>query len=579
MAFDGLCVCALAHELNEALSGGRINKIAQTEKDELFFTIKSFSGTQKLLVSVNASLPLVYLTDTQKPAPLTAPGFCMLLRKHLNNGRIISVTQPGLERILDIKVEHLDEMGDLCTKHIMIELMGKHSNIIFIDDNNRIIDSIKRINAGISSVREVLPGGKYFIPNTADKIEPLTVTSSDFINALTSKPVPVSKAIYTSFTGISPVVAESICNDAGLDSTIPASALLDRLSDLFKHFQTLMADLKKASWKPSIYYENNRPKEFCVVPLSVYPDLDNRTFATVSEMLEAYYSEKNSISRVRNRSADLRQVVTTLLEKDYKKLALQERQLLDTEKRDTFRIYGELLNTYGYNIPEGSKEFEALNYYDNTMIIIPLDSTLTVRENSVKYFAKYNKLKRTFEAMTVQVEATRKEIAHLESIETALDIAVDYDDLLEIRKELETYGFVKKKNDNKKGQAAKITSKPWHYISSDGFDIFVGKNNIQNEELTFKIATGSDWWFHAKDMPGSHVIVKCGNREMPDKTFEEAAALAAYYSKGRNQPKVEIDYIQKQHVKKVAGAAPGFVIYHTNYSMNIAPDISEIKEG
>ena len=578
MAFDGLCVHALAQELNSALSQGRINKIAQTEKDELFFNIKTFSKTFRLLVSVNASLPLVYLTDTNKTAPLTAPGFCMLLRKHLNNGRIVSITQPGLERILDITVEHLDEMGDLCTKHIMIELMGKHSNIIFLNDNNRIIDSIKRINAGISSVREVLPGGTYFIPNTGDKRNPLDTSFAEFTDLLHAKPISMAKAIYTSYTGISPIVAESMCVSAGLDSSLNVAILSDSdLKKLYDCFDAVMAKLKNSAYSPVIYYENNRPKDFGVTDLSAYAGLPSTGFDTISSMLESFYSEKNAISRVRNRSADLRQIVSGLLEKDYKKLDLQQKQLEDTKKRDTYRIYGELLNAYGYNIPEGAEEFEALNYYDNTMITIPLDPALTARENSVKYFARYNKLKRTFEAMTEQIKSTSDEIAHLESVWTSLEIISDYEALTDIRKELETFGYIRKKSAPGRQKSERSESKPWHYLSSDGFDIWVGKNNIQNEELTFKLADSSDWWFHAKDMPGSHVIVKCNGRDIPDSTFEEAAALAAYYSKGRNQPKVEVDYVKRQHVKKVNGAAYGFVIYHTNYSMVIAPDIDKIE--
>jgi predicted ribosome quality control (RQC) complex YloA/Tae2 family protein len=552
MAFDGITIHALVKELNDTLLNGRIDKIAQPERDELILTVKSPGGQFRLLLSVNASLPLAYLTSKNKPSPLTAPSFCMLLRKHINNGRIIAITQPGLERIIDITIEHLDEMGDYGTKHLIVELMGKHSNIIFTDSNNRIIDSIKRINAGISSVREVLPGYDYFIPNTMEKHDALTTTREEIATILAPINLPCSKAIYTSFTGISPTVAEEICSEAGIESRIPASELTDseriHLANVFANY---IGDVINHQYSPSII--------------------------TSSNMLEKYYAEKNIADRIRQRSADLRQIVNTALERNYKKYDLQDKQLKDTEKRDTYRIYGELLSAYAYAIPEASKEYEALNYYTNEQVIIPLDPDLSAIDNSKRYFAKYNKLKRTYEALNEQIVFTKAEIDHLESISTALDIARDYDDLTQIKEELSEFGFIRK-NTSGKGGRTKAKSKPLHYVSSDGYDIFVGKNNIQNEELTFKIATGNDWWFHAKDMPGSHVIVKSGTTELPDRTFEEAAALAAYYSKGRAHEKVEVDYIMRKHLKKVNGGAPGFVIYHTNYSMNISPDISNIKE-
>lgn len=578
MAFDGITVHALTHELKNTLLNGRINKIAQTEKDELILTIKGQSGQNRLLICANPSLPLVYITSVNKPAPLTAPGFCMLLRKHINNGRIVDITQPGLERIIDFKIEHLDEMGDLCTKHLVVELMGKHSNIIFLDDNNTIIDSIKRINAGISSVREVLPGREYFIPNTSGKHDPFGADRDSFISLIGSVAAAADKAIYGSYTGISPQLANEICYRAGIGSDTPASALSENeLTHLAGTFINTIDDIRNNIFSYNIIYENDVPKEFMVITPSMYEGMTIVPCESASSMLEKYYADKNIVTRIRQRSADLRQVVTTALERNYKKYDLQTKQLKDTEKRDKYRIYGELLNAYGYNIPEGSSSFEALNYYDNTMITIPLDKDLSARENSVRYFAKYNKLKRTYEALSELITQTKDEIEHLESIATSIDIATSYDDLIQIKEELVNFGFIKSHTTGRKAERSK--SKPWHYVSSDGFDIFVGRNNIQNEELTFKMASGNDWWFHAKNMPGSHVIVKCDNKELPDSTYEEAAALAAYYSKGRAQEKVDVDYVQKKHLSKVAGKAPGFVIYHTNYSMTIAPSASlkEIK--
>ena len=292
-------------------------------------------------------------------------------------------------------------------------------------------------------------------------------------------------------------------------------------------------------------------------------------------MLEQYYAAKNAVTRIRQKSTDLRRIVGTALDRNRKKYELQQKQLKDTEKREKYRIYGELINTYGYELEPGAKKLEALNYYTGEPISIPLDPTLTPKENAQKFFEKYNKLKRTYEALTELVKETGAEISHLESVSVALDIARNEEDLVQIKEELIQAGYIRRKGPAKK---VKITSRPLHYRSLDGFDMYVGKNNLQNEELTFKFASGNDWWFHAKGCPGSHVIVKTNGSELPDRTFEEAARLAAWYSSKRGGNRVEVDYVEKKHVRKVAGAAPGFVIYHTNYSMVIDSNISGITE-
>jgi predicted ribosome quality control (RQC) complex YloA/Tae2 family protein len=308
----------------------------------------------------------------------------------------------------------------------------------------------------------------------------------------------------------------------------------------------------------------------------MYGDCTKVSGSSISQILETYYAERNTVTRIRQRSVDLRKIVQTALERSRKKYDLQLKQLRDTEKRDTYRIYGELLNTYGYSAEPGATVLDVLNYYTNEEISIPLDPQLTALENAKKYFEKYNKQKRTFEAVSALLKETGDEVAHLESITTALDIALSEEDLVQIKEELMEYGYIKKRHPGSK--KPKITSKPFHYISSDGYHMYVGKNNFQNEDLTFQVATGNDWWFHAKGVPGSHVIVKSnGDDDMPDATFEEAGRLAAYYSQNRGNEKVEIDYIQKKHIKKIKGGKPGFVLYHTNYSLIIDSDISGIQ--
>ena len=575
MAFDGIVIASLVSELNKEILNSRISKIAQPERDALLLTLKSPQGQRRLFLSASASLPLIYLTDKNKPSPITAPNFCMLLRKHIANGKIVRIYQPELERIIHFEIEHFDELGDLRHKILTIEIMGKHSNLIFMDEENKIIDSIKHVSAQVSSVREVLPGREYFIPKTQEKYNPLAATEEEFLDKCMHAPMPVSKAIYTTYTGISPCIANEVCYRAGIDADLPTAGLDEsQMLHLCHNFLWLMQDIREEKFEPNIIKKQQKPVEFSAVHLSQYDDYECETNASISVILENYYAAKDTYTRIRQKSVDLRRIVTTALERNQKKYQLQLKQLKDTEKRDKYKVYGELLNTYGYGLEEGAKSLEALNYYTNEMITIPLDSQLTANENAKKYFEKYNKLKRTYEALSELIVETQGEIQHLESIAASLDIALSEDDLIQIKEELTDYNYIKRKGHEKR---QKTKSKPFHYRSSDGFDIYIGKNNYQNDELTFKTASGNDWWFHAKKTPGSHVIVKTNGEELPDRTFEEAARLAGYYSKGKETEKIEIDYLQRKNVKKPNGSAPGFVVYYTNYSMTIHPDITGIE--
>ncbi|MCR5596427.1 MAG: NFACT family protein [Lachnospiraceae bacterium] len=574
MAFDGITVAALCCELNNVLKDGRVNKIAQPEQDELLFTVKTLSGQVRVLMSASATLPLIYLTDANKPSPTTAPAFCMLLRKHLTGARILSVTQPGLERVLHIDMEHRDEMGDLCTKRIIIEIMGKHSNIIFTDSEGVILDSIKHISAAVSSVREVLPGRDYFLPETTNKDDPLTITGDRFAEIIRSKAMPVFKALYMSLTGISPMYAQEICYEAGVDSDIPGNSLEDeQIKGLHNCITGIAEHIRAGEFSPEIVYENGMPAEFCALHLKSYEGCETRSYESISRLLTDYYAEKNAYVNIRQRSSELRHIVNTALERNVKKYDLQCKQMKDTEKRDKYKVWGELLNAYGYSAKPGDKSITINNYYTGEDETIPLDETLTPAQNAQKYYDRYNKLKRTYEALSTLTVEVSMEIEHLESVLNSLDIAKNEDDLIQIREELIESGLIKRKMSSKK---VKIVSKPFHYVTEDGFHIYVGKNNLQNDELTFKFANGSDWWFHSKKIPGSHVILKREGREVPDHVFELAAAAAAYYSKGADQDKVEIDYVERREVKKPSGAKPGFVVYYTNYSMAIAPDISKL---
>ena len=578
MAFDGITTNCIMQELNHLLAGQRISKIAQPEREELLFTFKALNeGSNRLLISANASLPFLYMTKENKTSPLNAPNFCMLLRKYIGNGRISAISQPSMERVLCFTIEHLDEMGDPAVKYLYVEIMGKHSNIIFCDKDGQIIDSVKHVSGQMSSIREVLPGRPYFIPAQQDRFDPWQIAKEQFVEQILKKPCSVAKAIYTSLVGFSPIIATELAYRSGLDADDSTAALtqadVERLYDVFR---SLLQDLSDGNFSYGIYYDpvTGAPKEFAPIPLTIYSDMEYKTFSSISEVLEAFYAQRNKHTVIHQKSTDLRKIVSIHLERDRKKYLLQKKQLADTEKKDKYRIYGEMLHTYGYAASPGDKSIEVTNYYTNEPFVIPLDPTLDAMENAKKYFDKYAKLKRTGNALSSYILETENEIKHLESIETSLSIAETEGDLAAIKEELQEYGFIKKHSGKKTNRISK--RQPLHFVDDNGFHIYVGKNNYQNDQLTFKFATGNDWWFHAKQMTGSHVIVKSENKELPDSTYEYAAALAAYYSSGRDNEKVEIDYLQKKNVKKPNGSAPGFVVYYTNYSLVATPSLAHV---
>lgn len=578
MAFDGVVISNIVKDMKERLVGGRIYKIYQPEQDEINLVIKNQGTTYRLMLNASATLPLVYFLDANKLNPPTAPNFCMLLRKHIGNGRIVAVEQPGFERIIVMEIEHLDEMGDLCKKKLAIELMGKHSNIIFMEEDGRIIDSVKRIGAHISSVREVLPGYDYVLPPN-DKMNPFDVTEEYFKDTILEQSMSIEKAIYSSVTGFSKLIANELCYEAGIDGNFSTDSLADSNKDtLWNCYQSLIQRMREGNYVPVIVYRNEVPVAFSAVPLCMYEDLTIEQFDDISEVLSTYYSEKDTYSRMHQKSTDLRKVLSTAVERTAKKYDIHRKQLKDTDKREKYRIYGELLQTYGYEIQPGDKSITVINYYDNQEVTIPLDENLTPVENANKYFDKYNKLKRTYEASLNLVKESKESLDHLLSLQNSMEMATSEADLAELKEEMVLSGLVKAKAGKKTGVKTE-KSKPLHYISSDGFHMYVGKNNLQNDRLTFKTAGTKDLWFHAKEMPGSHVIVKLeGAEDVPDATYEEAARLAAYYSSGKTSPKVEIDYTRRGNLKKPPQANPGYVIYHTNYSMVALPDIKGIEE-
>lgn len=603
MAYDGLIIANTVKELRETFLMGSITKIAQPEPEELLLTIKNNRKNGKLYISANASLPVVYITEEERTAPKTAPNFCMALRKHIGGGKITDIRQPdtedfsgrGLERVICFDIEHLNEMGDRGTVRLFVELMGKHSNIILVKSDNTIVDSIKHITPSVSSVRDVLPGREYFIPNSGEKKNPLAIENEEeFMTAVLRKNLKAGKALSASFTGISNITATEICHRGGIDEDKDVAGLFEEeRRAYYKGFQEIMDEVRAERFFPNIVYnEKNEPEEFSAVRLTCLESEGYRVkeFESISKLLYTFYSERAQRGRIRQRSEDIRHILKVLTERTSKKLELQERQLQDSEKKEKFRIYGELINTYGYGLKGGEKELICENYYDEGREIkIPLDEHSSAKENAKRYFDKYQKLKRTEEALIPQIEESRQRLWHLDSISAALSMAETEADLNLLRKEMKDYGLIHKsgadadgkqkgrKDSGKKVRKEELKSEPMHFVSSDGIDIYVGRNNYQNEYISFKLAEGNDWWFHAKNMAGSHVIAKTGDRELPDNTCLEAAALAAYYSKAMGDntrafaEKIEVDYVKRKELRRVPHAAPGYVIYHTNYSIMVEP--------
>ena len=587
MAFDGLFLSALISEFKETILGGKIAKIIQSEKDELQITVKKEKQQYLLHLSANPSIPLIYLSNKGKTAPLTAPNFCMALRKHIGNGLIQNITQAstvleeeGLERVLLLHISHRDEMGDYGIKYLAVEIMGKYSNIILLKEDFTILDAIKRISSVQSSLREVLPGRSYFIPDQFHKENilrfPLENLSSFLIERKqgTEKPEAISDALFHSFSGLSPLSARELCEASFVSFDKDIELLTSsEWENITTAIYALRENISSGNFSPVILFEETKAFDFSAFSTKQYlgnPRFHEEAFSSPSALLEQYYGGKEKEDRVRQKSVDLKKQCTTLLERVGKKLSLQEKQLKDTEKKESFRIYGELLTTYGYSLQGGEKELLCENYYTGKEERIPLDPQLSPIENAKRYFDKYDKAKRTEKNLTEQLQESRRTLEHLQSILSSLLTAENARDLEDIRREMGEYGYMKKVSAKKKASRKEDKSSPRIFRSSDGYLLYVGKNNFQNEEVSFQIADSKDFWFHVKAAAGSHVIAKTEGKsleELPDRLFEEAAELAAYFSSERENAKVEVDYTERKNLKKVVGGAPGFVIYHQNYSI------------
>jgi predicted ribosome quality control (RQC) complex YloA/Tae2 family protein len=566
---DGITASSVVMELNALLEGGRIDKIHQPEPDEIALMIRAKGENRRLLLSADASRPRVHLTAFSKENPQAAPMFCMVLRKHLSGGKILGFDQPSFERVISMRVESMSEMGDLSTKRLVAEIMGKHSNIILLDESGTVLDAVKRIPFDKSSVRQMLPGMIYQVP-PGGKRNPMEETQEGLMIALGASGIAQDR-IFKAYNGISPAMAAEICARAGVD---PSGGELSQSAKdaLANSFFSLFEDLKEGRWKRLIYFDaNGSPKDFSAVELSAFKALSRKEFGQTSRMLEEFYSEKDRAARLAQRTQDLRKITQNSLERCRKKADIHMRTLKSVEDRELDRIRGDILMASLYDAKKGMTTYEAQNFYSEAgeMISIPLDPQKTPSENAQAYYKKYAKAKRTLQAVLEQQRQNLEDIAYLEGVAASILQAADESDMADIREELAETGFLKKKA-QQKGMKRK-PSKPLSFLSSDGFEIYVGKNNKQNDELTLRIAEPSDIWLHAKDMPGSHVIVKTNGQKPSDTALEQAATLAACYSKGKASSNVPVDYCPRRNVKKPSGAKPGFVIYEKYNTAYVTP--------
>ncbi len=586
MALDGLAVSAIIYELDKMLTGGRIDKITQPLNDEIIFSVRSLGGNYKVLMSANSNNPRLHITENKKPNPDKAPLFCMVLRKHLAGGKITGFSRPGFERVINIHVDSTNEMGDRTNKTLSIEIMGKHSNIILIDENGRIIDSIKHISHDTSSVREVLPGKAYSLPPSQDKLDPRELEKDAFLSIAKEKSgSKYQNMIYQSYTGIAPQSAAEICIRAGIDpSDCPDSTPEGTAERLFDTFSDYMEQIKENRFSYEMITNNGNVTDFSVTEAKRFPMESRTPFETISSLLENFYKDRDNAYHIKQKAYDTRKVVSTNIDRCIKKKEILMKTVKETEEMEMWRLYGELITANIYAVKKGINTFRTYNFYDENMaeIDIPLDPTKAPSENAQSYFSKYAKAKRTLEAVAVQEKQNDAELEYLERVLSFIDLADTENDIKEIRQELSETGYIKSRS--MKGKNAKpVKNKPMHFISSDGYHIYVGKNNTQNDELTFKFSERTDLWLHVKDMPGSHVIISLGNvqgteDDIPDTALLEAANLAVLNSAAKDSTLVAVDYTFRRNIKKPSGSKPGFVVYETNYTLYITPDKEKIPQ-
>ena len=582
MAYDGIVVSAIAKELSEVLVGGRIDKIHQPEKDTILISVRTRSGGYRLILCANPSCARVHLASSGMENPMSPPMFCMLLRKHIGSGKITLIEQPDFERIIRIHIESYDELGDLSEKVLICELMGKHSNIILINKDGKIIDSVYHIDLSISGVRQILPGLIYTAPPAQDKLNPMEFSKDDIKKRLTSEDIPLYKQLMDTYSGISPLMArETVFRACGDTDKIASEATGEEIDKTAYIFAKMMENIFNGELSPCMVADAETGKlvDFNALEITQFENMGVVTpFESVNEAAEAFYHQKSSMQNLKQKGSDLMKFVNNNLERCLKKLQLENELLEKAKKKEKYKIYGDLITANIYRINHGDKELECENFYSETQetVKIPLSDDLTPSQNAQKYYTKYTKQK-TAETETIkQKELNIKEIDYLESVKEAIELAESGAEISLIREELTEQGYLRQRYSKRPKKKSLPT--PMHFVSDDGYDIYVGKNNVQNDYVTFKLSRSTDIWFHTKSIHGSHAIIRTPDAmEVPDRTYLQAASLAAYYSKARSSKSVPVDYTEVKNVKKPNGAKPGMVIYVDYNTIYADPDEELVK--
>ena len=566
MALDGIYLHSLVHDLKKSVLNAKIDKINQPEKDEIILTFRKDRKNLKLLISASSKFPRIHFTNTNKVNPLKASTFTMVLRKYLVGGKITSLQQLNGDRILKLNIESTDELGFDSKYFLIIEIMGRHSNITLIRErDNKVMECIKHITPDINSFRVLYPGVNYVYPPASSRLNPFDFTFENLKEYFSNNDISIDESIFTNlFTGISKPLSFNLYT-----SMLKANENIS-INEIYSFMNNFISSLPN-NFSYRIYKTDSLYKDFYCVPLksleSTYSVLE---FDNPSDVLEEFFFMRDKQERLNSKSIDLQRLIQTNIDRCNKKSKKLYAMLEECEEKDNYKIKGDLLTSYIYTLKKGDKEAKVLNFYneEEEYLTIPLDENKSPSENIQALYKKYNKYKKSEESALFQLEQNEIELEYLNSVLTNIQNCDNYVEINDIRNELIETGYIKFKKNNKNGKKDKA-SKPLHFVSSDGIDIFVGKNNIQNDYLSLKFANNNHLWFHTKNIPGSHVIVSSSN--VPDRTIEEAAILAAFYSKAKNSTKVPVDYTLVKNLKKPNGSKPGMVIYHTNYTLYTEP--------
>lgn len=587
MPLDAICLRAVCEEINSQIAGGRIDKIYQPERDEIVLSIRIGGTAKRLLLNIGASAPRMHFIDGSRENPAAPPMFCMLLRKHLQGAKVNCVTQPGLERMALLEFDTTDEMGVPSKKTLAAELMGKYSNLILYDAENRIIDAIRRVDLDISAKRQVLPGLFYHMPPPQNKIDPFTVSAAGLLAAIgqAAPDMPADKWILSSFQGFSPLICREIVYHATGFTDKPLGALTDaELKKLSECFINWLQQVISQQWQPTmlIKTEDKTVFDFSYLPVTQYENLVLlQGESSFSNLLSRFYEKKGAAERIRRKSADITHIVVLARDRLSRKIAMQQQELAKTHDRERYKRQGDLIIANLYQLEKGMNRVKVIDYFDETCpeVEITLDISLTPQQNAQRCFKQYNKAQTAEKMLTEQIDKGGQELEYLESVLESMQEAECEADLEQIRQELLQSGYLSEKQHKGKKKSAKVSaSAPFSYRTSDGFSVFAGRNNTQNDLLTHKTAFKSDIWFHTQKIHGSHVILVCDGKTPTDTAMTEAAEIAAWHSQARGSSQIPVDYTPVRHVKKPGGGKPGFVIYHVYQTAHVTPDEEKIKK-